>query len=569
MYGTLRDELVGTLAEVREAGLYKSELEIMTPQGAHVDVTGRGELLNLCANNYLGLANHPAIVEAAHEALDRWGYGMASVRFICGTQVLHRELEERLSEFLGTDDTILYSSCFDANGGLFEALLGEEDAVISDQLNHASIIDGIRLCKARRLRYANGDMDELEARLEEASDARHRLIATDGVFSMDGYLAQLDRICELAERHGALVMVDDSHAVGVVGPGGRGTPEHHGVIERVDILTGTLGKAIGGASGGYVSGRREIVELLRQRSRPYLFSNSVAPPVAFHIAIDREQHPIDAEVVQAATKWKRLALRQFGLRAGEGVLTDMRAVRKDYFLDHDHSAYVDQWDWEQAIRPQDRTLGYLTATVRSIWKVLKEAEALLHERYPVLAAAYPPLPAELEFIHAEDILATYPDLPRKQRETEILQEHPAVFIYGIGWPLADGLPHELRAADYDDWSTETVSADGRPMHGLNGDILVWNPVTRRRHELMSGGIRVTKESLVRQLELSGQLDFLELPYHQAIMRDEIPLSIGAGIGQSRTMMLLLRKAHLGEVSVTVWPRVLKRMCAQRDIHVLE
>jgi glycine C-acetyltransferase len=279
MYGTLRDDLVGTLAEVREAGLYKSELEITTPQGAHVDVTGQGELLNLCANNYLGLANHPEIVAAAHEALDRWGYGMASVRFICGTQALHRELEERLSRFLGTDDTILYSSCFDANGGLFEALLGEEDAVISDQLNHASIIDGIRLCKARRLRYANGDMEELEARLEEAADARYRLIATDGVFSMDGYLAQLDKICDLAERHDALVMVDDSHAVGVVGPGGRGTPEHHGVIERVDILTGTLGKAIGGASGGYVSGRREIVELLRQRSRPYLFSNSVAPPV--------------------------------------------------------------------------------------------------------------------------------------------------------------------------------------------------------------------------------------------------------------------------------------------------
>jgi glycine C-acetyltransferase len=279
MYGTVRDDLVGTLAEVREAGLYKSELEITTPQGAHVHVTGRGELLNLCANNYLGLANHPEIVEAAREALDRWGYGMASVRFICGTQALHRELEERLSEFLGTDDTILYSSCFDANGGLFEALLDENDAVISDQLNHASIIDGIRLCKARRLRYANGDMDELEARLEEASDARRRLIATDGVFSMDGYLAQLDRICELAERHGALVMVDDSHAVGVVGPSGRGTPEHHDVVEHVDILTGTLGKAIGGASGGYVSGRREIVELLRQRSRPYLFSNSVAPPV--------------------------------------------------------------------------------------------------------------------------------------------------------------------------------------------------------------------------------------------------------------------------------------------------
>ena len=279
MYGALKEDLSGRLAEVRDAGLYKTELVMTTPQGAHVDVEGRGELLNLCANNYLGLAGHEAMVEAAHEALDRWGYGMASVRFICGTQALHRQLEERLSEFLGTDDTILFSSCFDANGGLFEALLGEEDAVISDQLNHASIIDGIRLGKARRYRYANGDMDELEARLREASDARYRLIATDGVFSMDGYLAQLDAICDLADRHDALVMVDDSHAVGVVGPGGRGTPEHHGVVERVDVLTGTLGKAIGGASGGYVSGRREIVELLRQRARPYLFSNSVAPPV--------------------------------------------------------------------------------------------------------------------------------------------------------------------------------------------------------------------------------------------------------------------------------------------------
>jgi len=279
LYGTLRDELVETLAEIREAGTYKSELTMTTPQGAHVNVEESGELLNLCANNYLGLANHPAIVEAARDALDRWGYGMASVRFICGTQALHRELEQRLSEFLGTDDTILFSSCFDANGGLFEALLGEEDAVISDQLNHASIIDGIRLCKAQRLRYANGDMDELEARLQEASGARRRLIATDGVFSMDGYLARLDRICELAEEHGALVMVDDSHAVGVAGPGGRGTPEHFGVIDRVDIVTGTLGKAIGGASGGYVAARREIVELLRQRARPYLFSNSLAPSV--------------------------------------------------------------------------------------------------------------------------------------------------------------------------------------------------------------------------------------------------------------------------------------------------
>jgi glycine C-acetyltransferase len=279
VYGAIRDELAQRLTEVREAGLYKSELLITTPQAAHVEVEGRGELLNLCANNYLGLANHPAIVEAAHEALDRWGYGMASVRFICGTQALHRQLEERLSAFLATDDTILFSSCFDANGGLFEALLGEEDAVISDQLNHASIIDGIRLCKARRFRYANGDMDELETRLQEAADARFRLIATDGVFSMDGYLAKLDAICDLADRHDALVMVDDSHAVGFVGPNGRGTHERYGVVDRVDLLTGTLGKAVGGASGGYVSGRAGIVELLRQRARPYLFSNSVAPPV--------------------------------------------------------------------------------------------------------------------------------------------------------------------------------------------------------------------------------------------------------------------------------------------------
>ncbi len=280
MYGALRDELTDRLEEVRQSGTYKSELVMTTPQGSHVDVEGRGGMLNLCANNYLGLASHPEIVAAAHEALERWGYGMASVRFICGTQALHRELEERLSEFLGTDDTILFSSCFDANGGLFEALLDDRDAVISDQLNHASIIDGIRLCKARRLRYGNRDMDELEARLREAEDARYRLIATDGVFSMDGYLAPLAAICELAERYNALVMVDDSHSVGVVGQGGRGTHEHHGVIERVDILTGTLGKAIGGASGGYVAARREIVELLRQRSRPYLFSNSLAPPVA-------------------------------------------------------------------------------------------------------------------------------------------------------------------------------------------------------------------------------------------------------------------------------------------------
>jgi len=292
MYGTLRDELVETLAGLREQGTYKSELVMTTPQGAHVQVEGRGEMLNLCANNYLGLANHPAVVEAAHAALDRWGFGMASVRFICGTQALHRTLEERLAQFLGTDDAILFSSCFDANGGLFEALLTEEDAVISDSLNHASIIDGIRLCKAQRLRFANGDMDELEARLDEAAGARRRLIATDGVFSMDGYLAKLDRICDLAERYDAVTMVDDSHAVGVIGPGGRGTPEHWNVPERVDILTGTLGKAVGGASGGYVAARSEIVELLRQRARPYLFSNSLAPPVvaASLAALDLIEH---------------------------------------------------------------------------------------------------------------------------------------------------------------------------------------------------------------------------------------------------------------------------------------
>jgi len=302
----------------------------------------------------------------------------------------------------------------------------------------------------------------------------------------------------------------------------------------------------------------------------YLDRDGSRTPVRLHISNDRDLHPIDAEVVQAATKWKRMALRQFGMHVGEGLLTDMRAVRKDYFLDHDHSAYVDQWDWEKAITPEQRTLGFLTETVKAIWSVLKEAESMLLGHYPRLFDdRYPPLPDELTFLHAEDILEAYPELPRKQRETAILQDYPAVFIYGIGWPLADGYPHELRASDYDDWSTETLSADGRPMHGLNGDILVWNPVTRRRHELMSGGIRVTKEALIRQLSMSGQQEFLELPYHQAILHDEIPLSIGAGIGQSRTMMLLLRKAHLGEVSVSVWPQVLKDICSDRNIHVLE
>jgi len=274
------DHVASQLQEIRSAGLYKAERIITSPQDARIEVAGQPRpVINLCANNYLGLAEHPAVIEAAHEALDRWGYGMASVRFICGTQQIHKQLEQQLSAFLGTNDTILYSSCFDANGGLFETILGAEDAVISDELNHASIIDGVRLCKAQRLRYKNGDMADLAAKLTEARDARFRLIATDGVFSMDGYLANLPAICELADQHDALVMVDDSHAVGFVGRRGRGTPEYHGVTDRIDILTGTLGKALGGASGGYTSGRREIIELLRQRSRPYLFSNTLAPPI--------------------------------------------------------------------------------------------------------------------------------------------------------------------------------------------------------------------------------------------------------------------------------------------------
>ena len=277
---TIEPQLAAELEEIRRAGLEKPERVLTTPQRARVGVRGGDrDVLNLCANNYLGLADHPDVIAAAHAALDEWGFGMASVRFICGTQELHKRLEDALTRFLGTEDTILYPSCFDANGGLFEVLLTDRDAVISDELNHASIIDGIRLSKARRLRYRNNDMEDLEARLVEAAGARRRLIATDGVFSMDGYLADLPAICDLAERHDALVMVDDSHAVGFMGPRGRGTHEHHGVMDRVDVLTGTLGKAMGGASGGYVSGRRELVELLRQRSRPYLFSNAVAPAV--------------------------------------------------------------------------------------------------------------------------------------------------------------------------------------------------------------------------------------------------------------------------------------------------
>jgi glycine C-acetyltransferase len=280
MYTEFKRHLNVQLEEIRAGGLFKSERIISSPQDAHVLVGGDRRVLNLCANNYLGLAEHPEVIRAAHEALDRWGYGLSSVRFICGTQAIHVELERKISSFLGTEDTILYSSCFDANGGLFETLLSEKDAIISDQLNHASIIDGIRLCKARRFRYRNNDIEDLEANLMQARSCRFRLIATDGVFSMDGFIANLPEICDLAERYDAMVMVDDSHAVGFMGERGRGTHEYHSVIDRIDILTGTLGKALGGASGGYTSGRKEIIELLRQRSRPYLFSNSVAPPIA-------------------------------------------------------------------------------------------------------------------------------------------------------------------------------------------------------------------------------------------------------------------------------------------------
>jgi len=293
-------------------------------------------------------------------------------------------------------------------------------------------------------------------------------------------------------------------------------------------------------------------------------------PIQFHISNDYDKNPVDAQVVQAATKWKRVALKQFGMGIGEGLCTDMRAVRKDYFLDHDHSAYVDQWDWELAITEEDRNLQLLKQVVEKIWKVLKGAETHVQELFPQLKTdKHPNLPERLTFIHSEEILERYPDMPRKQRETEIVKEYPAVFIYGIGWTLKDGYPHEMRAADYDDWVTETISEQGKPMHGLNGDILVWNPVTKRRHELTSMGIRVNSETLMKQLELTGQLDFLKLPYHKAIVNNEIPLSIGGGIGQSRTFMLLLKKAHIGEVSATVWPEVLKEMCRKKNIHVIE
>jgi len=320
MYGKFKKHLENTLSEIREAGLFKSERVIEGPQDAHIDVNGR-EVLNMCANNYLGLSDSPAIVEAARKSLDEWGYGLSSVRFICGTQAIHKELERKISEFLGTEDTILYTSCFDANGGLFETLLGEEDAIISDELNHASIIDGVRLCKAQRWRYRNSDMSDLEAKLREAQSVRFRMIATDGVFSMDGYIAKLPDICDLAEKYDALVMVDDSHAVGFMGKHGRGTPEYHDVVERIDVITGTLGKALGGASGGYTSGKKEIIDLLRQRSRPYLFSNSVAPPIvaASIAAIDLLSSSTDLrDKLEDNTRYFREKIASIGLEVLPG-----------------------------------------------------------------------------------------------------------------------------------------------------------------------------------------------------------------------------------------------------------
>ena len=302
----------------------------------------------------------------------------------------------------------------------------------------------------------------------------------------------------------------------------------------------------------------------------YLDRDGSRTPVEFHISNDYEKNPVDAQVVQAATKWKRYALKQFDCKTGEGICTDMKAVRKDYFLDHDHSSYVDQWDWERVISVDQRNLDFLKDIVRKIWKVIRGAGVHAQEMFPKLKTdKYPDFPEELTFLHAEEILDEFPDLPRKERETKILQKYPAIFIIGIGWVLKDGYPHEMRAADYDDWVTETILKNGKQMHGLNGDILVWNPVTRRRHELTSMGIRVTKDTLKKQLEMTGQLDFLKLPYHKMILNDQIPLSIGGGIGQSRTYMYLLRTAHLGEVSVTVWPKILKDISAKKNIFVLE
>ena len=321
MLGKMKDYLTDQLSQIRQNGLYKDERIITSPQSNRIRVGADNSVLNMCANNYLGLADHPEVIQAAKESYDKWGYGLSSVRFICGTQQIHKDLEQKVAEFLGTEDTILYSSCFDANGGLFETLLGPDDAIISDQLNHASIIDGIRLCKAQRYRYANSDMADLEAKLKEAQGARFRLIATDGVFSMDGYVAKLDEICDLADQYDAMVMIDDCHSTGVIGKTGRGTPEYRDVMGRIDIITGTFGKALGGASGGFTTGRTEIIEMLRQRSRPYLFSNTLAPAIACASLKSLELLTRSTELVDRLadnTRYFRKSIQQTGLNVLPG-----------------------------------------------------------------------------------------------------------------------------------------------------------------------------------------------------------------------------------------------------------
>jgi len=394
MFDSLRPQYESQLRKIQEAGLYKSERILASPQNARVDLPVEKGVLNLCANNYLGLANHPEIVRAAHEALDRWGYGLSSVRFICGTQEIHKELELRLSEFLGMDDTILYSSCFDANGGLFETLLDVEDAIVSDELNHASIIDGIRLCKAQRFRYRNGDMADLEAKLNEASKARRILIATDGAFSMDGYIARLPEICSLADQHGAMVMVDDSHAVGFMGENGRGTHEHHKVMGRVDILTGTLGKALGGASGGYVSARKEIVELLRQRSRPYLFSNTVAP-----------------SIVAASLKVLDLISRTKELR--DQLFANMR-----FFREHMSAAGFEILPGEHPIVPV--MLGDASVATRMADLLLKKGVYVVGFSYPVVPTGKARIRVQLSAAHTfEDLKFALAQFASVKRELNL------------------------------------------------------------------------------------------------------------------------------------------------------
>lgn len=373
------EHLIHQLKDIREAGTFKAERVITTPQAAHIEVTGDRRVLNLCANNYLGLSDHPELIQAAHAALDRWGFGLSSVRFICGTQTIHTQLEQRLSEFLGTAETILYSSCFDANGGLFETLLGEQDAIISDELNHASIIDGIRLCKARRLRYRNNNLSDLEDKLREASSARFRLIATDGVFSMDGSIADLAGICELADRYDALVMVDDSHSVGCLGPRGRGTHEHCGVMDRIDILTGTLGKALGGASGGYTSGRPEIIQLLRQRSRPYLFSNSLAPPIV------------------------AASLRALEMLSESTTLRDQLAANTDFFREGMQRTGLELLPGQHPIVPI--MLGDAALASRMADAMLAKGVYVIGFSYPVVPMGKARIRTQISAAHSQDDLS--------------------------------------------------------------------------------------------------------------------------------------------------------------------